>query len=78
MSILDINNTFDTLGEKLSEEKVVRKILRSLPRRFDMKVIAIEEAQNISELKMEELIGSLQEFEIIINDRAEKEDNNNL
>jgi hypothetical protein len=74
MNILDMSNNFDTLGEKMSEEKLVRKILRSLPKRFDMKVIAIEEAQNISEIKIEELIGSLQNFEIIINDRVEKED----
>jgi hypothetical protein len=76
MNILDIANTFGTLGEKMSEEKLVRKILRSLPRRFDMKVTAIEEAQDISKMKIEELIGSLQNFEILINNRVEKEDNN--
>jgi hypothetical protein len=73
MNILDIANAFDTLGEKMSEEKLIRKILRSLPKRFDIKVIVIEEAQNISEMKIEELIGSLQNFEIIINNRVEKE-----
>jgi hypothetical protein len=76
MNVLDIANTFDSLGEKLSDEKLVRKILRSLPKRFDMKVIAIEEAQDISDMKIEELIGSLQSFEIIINNMVEKEDNN--
>jgi len=75
MNILDLANAFDTLGEKMSEEKLVRKILRSLPKRFDMKATAIEEAQDISEMKVEELIGSLQNFEIIINNRVEKEDN---
>ena len=35
MTVLDFANTFDTLGEKLSEEKMVRKMLRSLPKRFD-------------------------------------------
>jgi hypothetical protein len=72
MNILDITNAFDTLGEKMSEEKLVRKILRSLPERFDMKVTAIEEVQNVSEMKIEELIGSLQNFEIIINNKFEK------
>jgi len=56
LNILDIVNTFDSLGEKMSEEKVVRKILRSLPKRFDMKVIVIEEAHDISSLKVDELI----------------------
>jgi hypothetical protein len=76
MNVLDIANTFDSLGEKLLDEKLVRKILRSLPKRFNMKVIAIEEAQDISEIKIEELIRSLQSFEIIINNRVEKEVNN--
>jgi len=53
MNILDIANAFDSLGEKTSDEKLVRKILRSLPKRFDMKVTAIEEAQDISSLMVE-------------------------
>jgi hypothetical protein len=59
MSILDIANSFDALGEKIPEDKLVKKILRSLPKRFDMKVTAIEEAQNIYTMKVDELIGSL-------------------
>ncbi|MCI10390.1 gag-protease polyprotein, partial [Trifolium medium] len=38
MNIMDIANSSESLGEKMSEEKLVRKILRSLPKRFDMKV----------------------------------------
>jgi hypothetical protein len=72
MNILGISNTSSALGEKMIEEKLVRKILRSLPKRFDMKVVAIEEAQDISTMKVEELIGSLQTFELAISDRAEK------
>ncbi len=59
LNILDITNSFKSLGEKISDEKLVRKILRYLPQRFDMKVTAIEEAQDISSLKVDELIGSL-------------------
>ena len=72
MNILDMANAFDSLGENMSDEKLVRKILRSLPKRFDMKVTAIEEAQDISSMKVEELIGSLLNFEIVINNRKEK------
>ena len=64
VNILDIANSFDSLGEKFFDEKLVRKILRSLPKRFDMKVIAIEEAQDISSMKVDELIGSPQTFEL--------------
>ena len=46
MSILEIANASGALGEKMSDEKLVRKILRSLPKRFAMKVTAIEESQD--------------------------------
>jgi hypothetical protein len=35
----------------MSDEKLARKILRSLPKKFDMKVTAIEEAQDLSNIK---------------------------
>ena len=60
MQIRDIENTYFALGVKMTDEKLVRKILRSLPKRFAMKVTAIEEAQNISKMQVDELIGSLQ------------------
>jgi len=72
LNIIDIANSFESLGEKISDEKLVRKILRSLPKKFDMKVTSIEEAQNISSLKVNELIGSLQNFEIIFHSKADK------
>ena len=72
LNILDIANSFESFGEKISYEKLVRKILRSLPKRFDMKVTAIEEAQDISSLKVDELIGSLQNFEITVNSKTDK------
>jgi len=72
LNILNIANAFESLGEKISDEKLVWKILRSLPKRFDMKVTAIEEAQDISSLKVHELIGSLQNFEITINNKTDE------
>jgi len=72
LNIIDIANAFESLGEKISDEKLMRKILRSLPKRFDMKVTAIEEATDISSLKVDELIGSLQNFEITVNSKTDK------
>ncbi|KAK2401971.1 gag-protease polyprotein [Trifolium repens] len=72
MNLLDIANSFEALGEKVSDEKLSRKILRSLPKRFDMKVTAIEEAQDIANMKVDELVGSLQTFEMTINERGDK------
>lgn len=70
--LIDIANTSFALGEKTSEEKLARKILRSLPNKFDMKVTAIEKAQDLNNIKVDERICSLQTFEVALNDRSEK------
>ncbi|CAM8966303.1 unnamed protein product [Rhodiola kirilowii] len=57
-------NEASTLGEALPEEKVVQKILRSLPKRFVMKVTAIEEANNVKTMSWKELIGNLCTYEL--------------
>ena len=48
------------LGEKTEDSKIVRKILRSLPRSFRAKLTAIKESKDLDEIKVQELIGSLQ------------------
>ncbi|XP_050881216.1 uncharacterized protein LOC127084755 [Lathyrus oleraceus] len=72
MNILEIANASGALGEKMSDEKPVRKILRSLPKRFAMKVTTIEESQDISNMRVDELIGSLQTFDMGMCDGSEK------
>ncbi|MDD0213341.1 hypothetical protein PSY81_23325, partial [Shigella flexneri] len=62
--LCDIANEAFALGEKFSDEKLVRKTLRSLPKRFAYKVTAIEEAKDVRKMKLEELIGSLRTFEM--------------
>lgn len=57
IKLYDIDNTFFALGEKMSKEKLAIKILKSLPKKFDMKITTIEEAQDLSNIKVEELIG---------------------
>ena len=52
------------LGEKIEDAKVVRKILRSLLKSFRAKVTAIEESKDLDEIKIQELIGSLQTYEL--------------
>jgi hypothetical protein len=59
-----IRNSMIGLGKVVSDEEIVRKILRSLPKRFRSKVTAIEESRNIKELRVEELVGSLQTHEL--------------
>ena len=52
------------LGEKTEDSKRVRKILRSLPESFHTKVTAIEESKDLDDIKVQELIGSLQTYEL--------------
>ena len=61
------------LGEKMEDLKVVRKILRSLPESFRAKVTAIEENKDLDEIKVQEMIGSLQTYELSLpNQRKSK------
>ena len=52
------------LGEKTDDSKIVRKILRSLPKSFRAKATAIEESKDLDDIKVQELIGSLQTYEL--------------
>ena len=52
------------LGEKTKDSKIVRKILRSLLESFRAKVTAIEESKDLHDIKVQELIGSLQTYEL--------------
>ena len=61
------------LGEKTEDSKIVRKILRSLPESFRAKVTAIEESKDLDDIKVQELVGSLQTYEILLpNQRKSK------
>ena len=52
------------LGEKTEDSKVIRKILRSLLKSFCAKVTVIEESKDLDEIKIQELISSLQTYEL--------------
>ena len=54
------------------EEKLARKILRSPPKKFGMKVNLIEEYEDISSIKVDEHIGSLLNVEMVVNKKIEK------
>ena len=54
------------LGEKTEDSKIVRKILRSLPESFRAKVTIIKESKDLNEIKIQELIDSLQTYELSI------------
>jgi hypothetical protein len=60
----DLKNLMVSLGKPISDVKFIRKILRSLPERFRIKVTTIEERKDLEEMKIEELVGSLQTYEL--------------
>ena len=52
------------LEEKTEDSKVIQKILRSLPESFRAKVTTIEESKDLDKIKVQELIGSFQTYEL--------------
>ena len=60
----DIVNSAFNLGETIPEPKIVRIVLRSLPKRFHAKITAIEESKDIDKIPLTELVGNLQTYEL--------------
>ena len=52
------------LGETILEPKIVRKVLRYLPERFQAKITAIEESKDIEKILLTKLVGNLQTYEL--------------
>jgi hypothetical protein len=52
-----------SLGKQISDVKLIQKMLRSLLERFRINVTTIEESKDLEEIKIEELVGSLQTYE---------------
>ena len=62
--ISDIVNSCLNLGDKIPEDRVVKKILRCLPKRFIPKVTVLNSLGNLNTLKLKELVGDLQTYEL--------------
>ena len=60
----DIINSAFNLGETIPEPKVVRKVFRSLPERFHVKITTIEESKDIDSIPLTELVGNLKTYEL--------------
>ena len=63
----NVINQLKSNGEDYQEQRIVEKILRSLPHKYDYLVMTIEEAKDLTILTMDELMGSLQTHEHRIN-----------
>ena len=60
----DIVNSAYNLGEIYDQPKIVRKILRTLIENFKPKVTTITESKDVDSIPIDELVGSLQSYEL--------------
>ena len=60
----DIVNSEFNFGETIPKLKIVRKVLRSLLKRYDAKIIAIEKSKDIDQIPLIELVSNLQTYEL--------------
>ena len=58
-----VNSAYN-LGEIYDQSKIVKKILRSLTENFRQKVTAITESKDVNSIPVDELVGSLQSYEL--------------
>lgn len=61
-----------SFGKEVSDKKIVKKILDSLPERFNSMVAIIEEIKDISKFSIQELRGSLKTNEKRLNRNSKK------
>ena len=60
----DIVNSTYNLGKIYDQPKIVRKILKSLTEDFRPKVNSITESKDVDSIPVDELVGSLQSYEL--------------
>ena len=60
----DIFNSTFNLGETIPEPKIVKKVFRSLSKRFHAKITTIEELKDIDKIPLTKLVGNLQTYKL--------------
>jgi len=66
LKVYDVANMIIRINEELKNEVVVQKVLRSLPIRFTVMILAIKEIPNMKALTMEKLHEILIAYEMRI------------
>ena len=65
--VMSVVNQLRQYGEDLPDQRVIEKLLRCLPKKFDEVVVPIENFKNISQMHIDEPTGSLLAHESIMN-----------
>jgi hypothetical protein len=60
----EVVNNIKGLGDEVNEQVIVKKVLRSLPMRFDSNISTLEEREDLATLTMDELHGTLTTYEM--------------
>ena len=63
VKLMDVVNQSHQLGDPYSERRIKQKIMRSLPKRFESKVTALEENSDYTNMKPSEVIRRLLAYE---------------
>ena len=69
MLIVNINNSLTIVndiharGETLEDRRIVERVLRSIPKKFDLVTITIEKSRDLTKLTLVDLFGSIQVHE---------------
>jgi hypothetical protein len=66
-----VNSIFN-LEKKISENRLVRKVMRSFPKGFRPKFTAIEKTKDLDTMKIEELVSSLQTYKLTLTQPKKK------
>ena len=71
---ITIVNQLNQLGRVISENEMVKRLLRSLPMSWRSTVVAIRETQDLNKISLDEICGSLLTYEQVVNqiDNEEK------
>ncbi|CAL2229803.1 unnamed protein product [Prunus armeniaca] len=69
--LFDIINHMKSYGEELSRERIVQKLLFSLPKSYDSICSVIEHSKDLETLEVQEVVASLKSFELRLDRHTE-------
>nr|KYP44288.1 Retrovirus-related Pol polyprotein from transposon TNT 1-94 [Cajanus cajan] len=78
--LLSIANKVRLLGKDFSDERIVQKILVTVPEKYESKILALEESKDLSNITLGELVNALQAQEqrrMMRHEEAVQESSNN-
>ncbi|MCI07790.1 hypothetical protein A2U01_0028859 [Trifolium medium] len=70
--VSQLSNAMKNCGETVTDHNIVSKVMRTLSYKFDAIAVAIEEAKDLSTMKVEELQCSLESHEQRVNERSKE------